>query len=67
MHLGLRVPAGGCAVFEIAGQQRAWEAGRVLVFDDSFEHQVWNNCTERRAVLQLVLVHPLVLLRGVEV
>ena len=54
-------------MFEIAGQQRAWEAGRVLVFDDSFEHQVWNNCTERRAVLQLVLVHPLVLQRGVEV
>jgi hypothetical protein len=32
--------AGRCATFEVDGETRAWEAGKVLVFDDSFEHQV---------------------------
>ena len=62
LHLGLVVPPGGCAVFTVAKEKRAWAEGEALFFDDTFEHEVRNECTERRAVLQVVLRHPL--LRG---
>jgi aspartate beta-hydroxylase len=29
-----------------------------LVFDDSFEHEVWNESTERRLVLLFDIFHP---------
>ena len=32
--------------------------GKVLVFDDSWEHSVANTCNVPRAVLQVVLWHP---------
>jgi len=43
-HLGLRVPA-GLAGIAIAGQLRFWEEGSVLVLDDSYLHEAWNNST----------------------
>lgn len=46
------------ASFTIAGQTRRWVAGRVLLFDDSYEHEVRNGCSASRAVLQLVIAHP---------
>ena len=30
----------------------------MLVFDDSFEHEVHNDCDEERVVFQLVIRHP---------
>ena len=27
------------------GEQRHWKQGEVIVFDDSFEHEVWHNGT----------------------
>jgi aspartate beta-hydroxylase len=42
VHLGLRVPR-GCSL-RVAEETRAWEEGKCLVFDDSFEHEVgWFN------------------------
>jgi hypothetical protein len=32
-----------------SGEQRHWKQGEVIVFDDSFEHEVWHNGT--RSVL----------------
>ncbi len=71
LHLGLKVPQPDTAsatsrsdpkhcpaTFTIAGQTRRWAAGRVLLFDDSYEHEVRNGCSESRAVLQLVIAHP---------
>ncbi len=28
-----------------------WEQGKVVVFDDTFEHEVWNNTDQERIVL----------------
>ena len=45
----------------VAGHDRAWRAGEVLGFDDSFRHQVWNGCDGPdgwRAVFQVVIAHP---------
>ena len=35
-----------------------WKEGEVLLFDDSYEHEVWNDATSTRAVLIIDLWHP---------
>merc|ERR1711933_135983 len=39
-HLGLQIPE-GCRV-RVGRETRHWEEGKCLVFDDSFEHEVWH-------------------------
>lgn len=58
LHLGLIVPGEGCAAMRVGREWRSWEAGKVLVFDDSFEHEVFNACKSERVVLQVVVRHP---------
>jgi aspartyl/asparaginyl beta-hydroxylase (cupin superfamily) len=38
----------------VAGKQE----GKCVVFDDSFEHEVWHRGDERRVVLLLNIWHP---------
>jgi len=68
-HLGLVVPLSnpdrnrnpGCGNecrIRIAGEWYTWEEGRVLVFDDSFEHEVQNLTNSVRAVLLFRFWHP---------
>lgn len=59
-HLGLIVPEAkdNCWI-EIADQTAHWEAGKSLIFDDTFDHEVWNNTDEYRVVLFLDIVRPL--------
>jgi hypothetical protein len=56
IHLGLRVPAGGR--IRVGRETRTWGAGRCLVFDDSWEHEVWNDAAVPRSVLLLDVSHP---------
>ena len=49
-HLGLRVPAGDCAL-RVAGETRRWQEGDVLVLDDRAQHDAWNLTAEDRVVL----------------
>ncbi len=49
VHLPLIVPP-GCR-FRVGGQTREWEAGKAWVFDDTIDHQAWNDSNEPRAVL----------------
>ena len=35
-----------------------WEEGKTVVFDDSFEHEVWNLTSGPRVILIIDLVHP---------
>lgn len=55
-HLGLEVPP-GCGL-RVAGEQRTWQPGRALLFDDSFMHEVWNDSAHRRVVLIVDVWHP---------
>ncbi|XP_049295812.1 uncharacterized protein LOC125770365 [Anopheles funestus] len=55
-HLGLRVPQG--TYIRVAEETRSWEDGKWLIFDDSFEHEVWHNGTETRLVLIVDFWHP---------
>jgi len=47
-----------CAFLTVSGESKAWQAGEVLVFDDSFEHSVKSTCKGERTVFQLVVPHP---------
>ena len=55
-HLGIVVPA-DCGI-RVGATTRSWEEGRCIVFDDSFEHEVWNASDRHRYVLILDLWHP---------
>lgn len=48
-HLPLIVPP-GCG-FRVGGEAREWREGQLLVFDDSIEHEAWNDSTEARIIL----------------
>ena len=48
-HLPLIVPP-GCG-FRVGNETRAWDWGKLLIFDDSIEHEAWNEGGEDRVVL----------------
>jgi aspartyl/asparaginyl beta-hydroxylase (cupin superfamily) len=48
-HLPLIVPP-GCG-FRVGNEVREWEVGKLLVFDDTIEHEAWNDSGEDRVVL----------------
>lgn len=48
-HLPLIVPP-GCR-FRVGNETREWTEGKVLIFDDSIEHEAWNDGDEDRVVL----------------
>ncbi len=49
VHLPLIVPP-GCA-FRVGGEIREWRTGNAWVFDDSIEHEAWNDSDAERAIL----------------
>jgi aspartyl/asparaginyl beta-hydroxylase (cupin superfamily) len=49
VHLPLIVPE-GCA-FRVGGETRPWREGEAWVFDDTIEHEAWNDSDERRVIL----------------
>ncbi|KAK9505820.1 hypothetical protein O3M35_009795 [Rhynocoris fuscipes] len=56
-HLGLVIPNENIAI-RVADETRKWAEGKVFVFDDSFEHEVWHNGTKPRLVLIVDVWHP---------
>jgi aspartate beta-hydroxylase len=49
VHLPLIVPA-GCR-FRVGGETRDWVEGKAWVFDDTIEHEAWNESDQARAIL----------------
>ena len=47
-HLPLIVPP-GCG-FRVGAETRAWQPGSAFVFDDTIEHEAWNDSPELRVV-----------------
>ncbi|HWX25525.1 MAG TPA: aspartyl/asparaginyl beta-hydroxylase domain-containing protein, partial [Vicinamibacteria bacterium] len=59
-HLGLIVPREKEACRIRVGEEiRHWEEGGSLIFDDTFNHEVWNDTDETRVVLFVDLLRPL--------
>jgi aspartyl/asparaginyl beta-hydroxylase (cupin superfamily) len=48
-HLPLIVPP-GCG-FKVGGEVREWHEGELLVFDDTVEHEAWNDGSSERIIL----------------
>lgn len=56
-HLPLIVPP-ECG-FRVGGEERAWRPGEAFVFDDTIEHEAWNDSDEVRAILIVDVWSPL--------
>jgi aspartyl/asparaginyl beta-hydroxylase (cupin superfamily) len=56
IHLGLMVPE-SCAM-TVAGETKAWQEGRCLIFDDTSLHESWNRSHSDRFVLLLDVLRP---------
>jgi aspartyl/asparaginyl beta-hydroxylase (cupin superfamily) len=55
-HLPLIVPP-GCG-FRVGATTREWRVGEAFVFDDTIEHEAWNDSDELRVVLIIDLWQP---------
>jgi aspartyl/asparaginyl beta-hydroxylase (cupin superfamily) len=51
-HLGLIIPGpeGSCRI-RVGNSVRSWKEGKSMIFDDSNEHEVWNDTDSYRVVL----------------
>jgi aspartyl/asparaginyl beta-hydroxylase (cupin superfamily) len=58
-HLGLIVPKKrqDCRM-QVADEMLTWEEGRILVFDDTYHHEVWNDTEESRVILLIQFRRP---------
>jgi aspartate beta-hydroxylase len=56
VHLPLVVP-GNCR-FRVGSETREWEVGKAWVFDDTIEHEAWNDSDVPRAILIFDTWHP---------
>ena len=59
-HLGLRVPrdAARCRM-EVEDTQIHWREGATFVFDDTFQHEVWNDTADHRVILLVQFERPM--------
>ena len=55
-HLGLKIPLGPS--LRVGNETREWIEGKFIIFDDSFEHEVWHTGDQIRLVLIVDLWHP---------
>lgn len=55
-HLGLVVPKG--VHLKVGQETTTWEEGKFLIFDDSWEHEVWHEGDSFRLVLIVDVWHP---------
>jgi aspartyl/asparaginyl beta-hydroxylase (cupin superfamily) len=58
-HLGLMIPGpeGSCRI-RVGKDVRCWQDGKSMIFDDSNEHEVWNDNDSYRVVLFVDFVRP---------
>jgi aspartyl/asparaginyl beta-hydroxylase (cupin superfamily) len=57
VHLPLVVPE-GCG-FRVGADVRTWKKGRAWVFDDTIEHEAWNDSDQTRIILIFDIWNPL--------
>lgn len=55
-HLPLIIP-GGCG-FRVGNDVREWRPGHIWAFDDTIEHEAWNNSDETRVILIFEIWRP---------
>jgi beta-hydroxylase len=58
-HLPLIIPNREACGIRVGEETKNWEEGKLLIFDDSYEHEAWNNCDKDRFVLMFDIPNPL--------
>lgn len=60
VHLGLLVPQGPprCEI-RVDDEIRGWDPGQLLILDETYEHEAWNEHDEPRVVLFLQIKRPM--------
>jgi hypothetical protein len=56
LSMGLIVPEG--SAIRVGRDEKTWEEGVCLVFDDTYEHEVWNRGSGTRFIMLLDVWHP---------
>jgi tetratricopeptide (TPR) repeat protein len=56
VHLPLIVP-GNCRL-RVGNETREWQSGKVWLFDDTIEHEAWNDSAETRVILIFEVSRP---------
>jgi aspartyl/asparaginyl beta-hydroxylase (cupin superfamily) len=57
-HLGLVVPKGRACRMQVDEEILTWGEGRLLVFDDTYFHEVWNDTGGQRVILLIQFRRP---------
>lgn len=57
LHLPLIIP--GPARFRVGNDVRVWEEGKAWVFDDTIEHEAWNDADQLRVIMIIDIWNPL--------
>ncbi len=59
-HLPLLVPPGDACTIRVGGETRTYREGELMVFDDSWEHELWQAAPpdQTRVVLLIRFWHP---------
>jgi aspartate beta-hydroxylase/beta-hydroxylase len=58
-HLGLIVPKANPPTLRVKDQFHTWTEGGSVIFDDTWNHEVLNQCTEDRVVLIVDVLRPM--------
>lgn len=58
-HLGLKVPQENPPKIRIKDQFHTWQEGKSVLFDDSWDHEVYNEADEIRVVLIVDVLRPM--------
>lgn len=56
MHLGLIIPKD--VFIRVGSETKTWKNGKVIIIDDSFDHEVWHNGTKSRLIFIIDFWHP---------
>jgi aspartyl/asparaginyl beta-hydroxylase (cupin superfamily) len=56
-HLPLIVPE-RCGALRVGSEERPWVEGELLIFDDSIEHEAWNDSSHERVILLFEIWRP---------
>jgi aspartyl/asparaginyl beta-hydroxylase (cupin superfamily) len=58
-HFGIEIPAGlpDCGI-KVNGEQKAWQEGKWVLFNDAYLHSAWNQTEKRRIVMIIDVIRP---------
>jgi aspartyl/asparaginyl beta-hydroxylase (cupin superfamily) len=58
-HLGIIIPKENPPTFRVKDRMYTWREGESILFDDSFEHEVYNKSASERVILLVDILRPL--------